>query len=111
MIDAGTLVISDHELFGRTELRRVTRRRRPQAESRAIDTFLDLRQGDLVVHLSHGIGRFRGMQVLEKEDQAEEHLAIEFAGAVRILVPASLIHLVQKYIGAAKTAPPRCDMP
>jgi transcription-repair coupling factor (superfamily II helicase) len=106
LADERLVVLSDHELFGRTELRRVTRRRRPQAESRAIDTFLDLRPGDLVVHLSHGIGRFRGMQVLEKEDQAEEHLVIEFADAVRILVPVSLIHLVQKYIGAAKTAPP-----
>ena len=33
-------------------------------ESRAIDSFLDLNEGDLVVHVSHGIARYRGMQML-----------------------------------------------
>ena len=51
--------------------RRAARRRaadvpRRRLESRAIDSFLDLAEGDLVVHLSHGIARYRGMQVLEK---------------------------------------------
>ncbi len=99
------VVLSDAQLFGRTDVRRAPRRKRRHADSRALDTFLDLRPGDLVVHLSHGIGRFRGMEILEKDDQAEEHLAIEFADSVRILVPVSLIHLVQKYVGAAKSIP------
>ncbi len=97
------VVVSDHELFGRTEVRRETRRKRN--ESRAIDSFLDLAPGDLVVHLAHGIGRFRGMELLEKDGQKEEHLALEFRDDVRVYVPVSLIHLVQKYIGASKTAP------
>ena len=42
--------------------------------SRAIDSFLDLHEGDLVVHLSHGIARYRGMKLLEKSGQVEEHL-------------------------------------
>src|SRR5205823_8164131 len=46
MIDAATLVIGDHELFARTDIRRPTTRRR--YESRAIDSFLDLNEGDLV---------------------------------------------------------------
>ena len=45
------VVVGDHELFGRTEVRRVARRR--QNESRAIDSFLDLEIGDLVVHVRH----------------------------------------------------------
>ena len=39
---------------------------RRQLESRAIDSFLDLAEGDLVVHVSHGIARYRGMQVLDR---------------------------------------------
>ena len=61
------LVLSDNELFHREEVRTVVPRR--QLESRAIDSFLDLAEGDLVVHLSHGIARYRGMQVLEKSGQ------------------------------------------
>jgi len=98
------LVISDHELFGRTELRQVGKRKR-KLETRAIDSFLDLRKGDLVVHLTHGIGRFRGMERLKKGEHEEEHLGIEFRDGIRVHVPVSLIHLVQKYVGAAKAAP------
>jgi transcription-repair coupling factor (superfamily II helicase) len=97
------IVVGDHELFGRTEVRRVARRKR--AESRALDSFLDLAPGDLVVHLAHGIGRFRGMELLEKDGNKEEHLALEFRDNVRMYVPVTLIHLVQKYIGASKTTP------
>jgi transcription-repair coupling factor (superfamily II helicase) len=103
MVDAGLIVLSDHELFHREEARQVLPRRR--LESRAIDSFLDLAEGDLVVHVSHGIARFRGMKVLEKNGQNEEHLILEFQGGVRVYVPASKIDLVQKYVGGAKTDP------
>jgi transcription-repair coupling factor (superfamily II helicase) len=97
------VVLSDHELFHREEVRVVLPRR--QLESRAIDSFLDLAEGDLVVHLAHGIARYRGMQVLEKNSHSEEHLILEFREGLRIYVPASKIDLVQKYIGGAKTDP------
>ena len=99
------VVLSDHELFGRTELRRTARRRKKSLETRVIDSFLELRENDLVVHLTNGIGRYRGMKKLNNADQIEEHLAIEFHGGVLVYVPVSLIHLVQKYVGAAKSAP------
>ncbi|MAT14631.1 MAG: transcription-repair coupling factor [Planctomyces sp.] len=97
------IVISDHELFGRSDLHRVKTKRR--WETRAIDSFLDLNEGDLVVHLTNGIGRFRGIHQLDKEGQIEEHLQIEFRDNVMVYVPVALIHLVQKYVGSSKTAP------
>ena len=118
MVDAGTVVLGGQELFHREEARQVLPRRR--LESRAIDSFLDLAEGDLVVHVSHGIARYRGMQLLEKGAKgrpagparegvtprhAEEHLILEFRDGVRVFVPASKIDLVQKYVGGAKTDP------
>lgn len=103
MVDAGVAVLGDHELFHREEARQLLPRRR--LESRAIDSFLDLTEGDLVVHVSHGIARYEGMQVLEKNGQREEHLTLEFRDGVRLYVPASKIELVQKYVGGAKTEP------
>ena len=103
LVDHGLLVLTDHELFGRAGVRSGGPRR--PAESRAIDNFLDLSDGDLIVHLTNGIGRFRGLKVLDQRGQREEHLELEFAGGVRVFVPASLIHLVQKYVGASKAAP------
>ncbi len=94
------VVLSDNELFHRTELQRAPRKSR--LESRAIDTFLDLSPGDLVVHLSHGIARFIGMEVQPKGELIEEMLSLEFADKLKMHVPVSLIHLVQKYVGGTK---------
>ncbi len=105
MIDARTLIIGDHELFARADVRRVPTRRR--YESRAIDSFLDLNEGDRVVHLNHGIARYRGMQILDKTDEhAEEQLVLEFAEGTKLYVPIAKIELVQKYVGGGKADPP-----
>src|SRR4029077_12713357 len=86
LIDARTLVIGDHELFARAEVRRPVTRRR--YESRAIDSFLDLNEGDLVVHVNHGIACYRGLQLLSKsDDYDEETMLLEFAEGTRLYVP------------------------
>lgn len=103
LVDAGLVVLGGQELFHREEAREVMPRRRQ--ESRAIDSFLDLTEGDLVVHVSHGIARYRGMKVIEKNDRHEEHLILEFRDRVLLYVPASKIELVQKYVGGSKSNP------
>ncbi len=103
-VTAGVVALSDNELFQRTETRRNLGPRR-RFQSRAIDSFLDLHPGDYVVHLSHGISIFRGMKMLEKNGQLEEHLTLEFADTVLVYVPATKIDLVQKYVGASQAAP------
>lgn len=103
LVPQGLVVLSDHELFNRTEVRRTPKRRR--VETRAIDSFIELKERDLVVHVSHGIGRFHGMKLIETDGEQEEHLELEFRNNVRLYVPVSLIHLVQKYVGGQKTAP------
>ncbi len=110
---ASVVVLGGQELFHREDVRQVMPRR--HLESRAIDSFLDLSEGDLVVHVSHGIARYRGMQLLDKHNptggtvvksgNAEEHLILEFRDGVRVFVPASKIDLVQKYIGGGNTQP------
>src|SRR5262249_47555048 len=99
----GTVLLSDHELFHRDDVRQIAPRRR--VESRAIDSFLDLSEGELVVHVSHGIARYRGMRVIEKNSRAEEHLVLEFRDLVLVYVPISKINLVQKYVGGTRTDP------
>lgn len=104
LVPQGVVVLSDHELFNRTDIRRVAKKK-PRFESRAIDSFIELNEGDLVVHLTHGIGKYHAMKVMDTDDQMEEHLELEFRNKVRVYVPVSLIHLVQKYVGGAKSAP------
>lgn len=101
LVSDGVLLISAVEMFQRGEVRRVARRRL----GKAIDSFHDLRPGDLVVHLSHGIGRYRGIELIDKQGQLEEHLQIEFRDRAKLYVPAAKIDLIQKYIGGTKTRP------
>ncbi|MFO1021333.1 MAG: transcription-repair coupling factor [Planctomycetales bacterium] len=103
LVEDRIIVLSDHELFGRRDVRQSQPRKR--IESRAIDTFLELVEGDFVVHLNHGIARYRGMKLVEKGEQQEEHLILEFRDKVQLYVPVTLIHLVQKYVGGAKGVP------
>jgi transcription-repair coupling factor (superfamily II helicase) len=101
LVEDRLVLVSGNELFHRDDLTRPTRRRL----GRVIDSFLELREGDYVVHLAHGIGRYRGLKLLEKNDQVEEHLELEFHGGTKIYVPAANIELVQKYVGGSKSKP------
>ncbi|NLY00854.1 MAG: transcription-repair coupling factor [Rhodopirellula sp.] len=101
LVPESVALIGAAELFHRTDIRRPVRRRL----SKAIDSFMDLREGDLVVHVGHGIGRYRGMSLLEKGEHVEEHLLLEFHGGSKLYVPSSKIGLVQKYVGGTKSRP------
>jgi len=102
---AGLTVIPHHEIFRRyVQPRRI----RKVAAARPIDSFLELNEGDYVVHVIHGIGRFTGMKTMRKAEskKSEEFLAIRFADNASIHVPVSQIDLVQKYVGVGKGRPP-----
>tara|TARA_R110002049_G_scaffold72490_6_gene187453 strand:- start:168121 stop:171498 length:3378 start_codon:yes stop_codon:yes gene_type:complete len=95
------LVLTGAELFHRSPVRRG----RTRAPGKPISSSMQLSPGDLVVHLSHGIGLYRGLQHIEKNGQHVEHLMIEYDGGSKIYVPASRIGLVQRYVGGTKNQP------
>ncbi|MBN1816009.1 MAG: transcription-repair coupling factor [Sedimentisphaerales bacterium] len=97
-----TVVISHHEIFGQTSLHRRIRTVRSVSP---VHTMLDLQKGDYVVHVMHGIGKFVGVELMEKAGSTSEYLTLEYADKVRMHVPVSSIHLVQKYIGAMPKRP------
>ncbi len=101
LADARVLVLTGAELFHRSPVRRG----RSRARGKPISSLMQLDPGDLVVHLSHGIGLYRGLKHIEKHGQHLEHLTIEFDGGTKIYVPASRIGLLQRYVGGTKTTP------
>ena len=94
-------MLTGAELFHRSPVRRG----RSRSRGKPINSLTQLEPGDLVVHLSYGIGLYRGLQHIEKNGQHLEHLTIEFDGGSKIYVPASRIGLVQRYVGGTKTQP------
>ncbi|MEO1617210.1 MAG: transcription-repair coupling factor [Planctomycetota bacterium] len=95
------LVLTGAELFHRSPVRRGKAR----AAGKPITASMQLEPGDLVVHLTHGIGLYRGLDHIEKNGQHVEHLVIEYDGGSKIYVPASRIGLIQRYVGGTKTQP------
>ncbi|MCD6304440.1 MAG: DEAD/DEAH box helicase, partial [Planctomycetes bacterium] len=95
-------VVGHHEIFRRYAARRRMRRLRA---GRPIESMLELHRGDYVVHVGHGIAKFEGLKLLERDGRSEEYLALRFAGGTVLHVPASRIDLVQKYVGSRKSRP------
>ena len=94
--DKPAALLGHHELFHRYEQRR---RVKKVIAARPVDSFLDLKVGDYVVHVAHGIARFTGIQTLTKDGRAEEYLTLRFAENATLHVPAARINLIQKYVG------------
>ncbi|MHC4292348.1 MAG: DEAD/DEAH box helicase, partial [Planctomycetota bacterium] len=97
-----TIVITHHEVFGQVSVRR--RIRRIQSLS-PVDSMLDLKKGDYVVHISYGIGKFVRVQMMEKSGAQAEYITLEYADKVQIHVPVTNIHLIQKFIGSTPKRP------
>ncbi|MFK3649929.1 transcription-repair coupling factor [Lysobacter enzymogenes] len=83
------------------------RRKRAGREPEAIIRDLgELSEGAPIVHEDHGVGRYRGLIVLEAGGQPGEYLEIEYAKGDRLYVPVAQLHLISRYSGASvETAP------
>ncbi len=64
-----------------------------------LDPFVDIEAGDFVVHVTHGIGRYLGLQKVRAAHGITEHVTLEYAEEARLYVPLAELHLIQKYIG------------
>ncbi|RME36425.1 MAG: transcription-repair coupling factor [Planctomycetota bacterium] len=102
--ETNAVVVAHHEIFHRHRLRR---RVRKLYAGRPIETWTDLKPGERVVHVMHGIAVYRGLKRMRKGDsrQEEEFLCLEFADRAMIYVPCSQIDLVQKYVGTGSKPP------
>ena len=95
----GLHIATDAELFGR--VRRPSRRRsaRTSAEDLTREFTLDFAPDELVVHVDHGIARFKGMRLIESDGAHREYLELEYAEGDRLFVPVENLDRIQKYLG------------
>ena len=97
-ITGRTTFLAHHEIFHRYGQHRELKRR---VRGEPIEGFTELNKNDHVVHITHGIARYRGLVQFEKAGEHQEFLDLEFADSVRLYVPVTKIDLVQKYVGSA----------
>lgn len=103
-VETGLVAVHDFELAARQAMRR--RKVTTVYGGTPLASITDLKHGDYVVHINHGIAKFRGMATLEKRGYLEDFLLLEFAEESRLYVPVTAIELVQKYVGGAGRHPP-----
>ena len=99
LLDAGLQVYAESDVF--EEKQRAPERRRSAAKAFLSD-LRDLKVGDLVVHVDHGIGVFVGLKQIGVGDATQEFLELRYAGDDKLFVPVERLDLVQKYVGASR---------
>jgi transcription-repair coupling factor (superfamily II helicase) len=98
----GMVFLSEEEVFGRYH--RPWHSPRSRSRSLVYDPS-HFKPGDFVVHVSHGIGRYMGMRVLEIERSRTECLDIRYEGDDRLFIPVSQLRMVEKYTAAEGAQP------
>jgi transcription-repair coupling factor (superfamily II helicase) len=98
----GLVVVSDKEVFG---LDRKQKKSAHKAKGSKINVFTDLNLGDYVVHQSHGIGQYVGIEKLVVDNVKKDYLKIRYQEGDFLYIPTSQMDLIQKYIGAEGRAP------
>ncbi|MHB1043318.1 MAG: transcription-repair coupling factor [Eubacteriales bacterium] len=94
-------VVTEQEVYGQ---RKKSRRERGRAERLA--PFVELKAGDYVVHINHGVGRYRGIVPLDIGGIQKEYLLLQYSGEDKLYVPVDQVGMVQKYLGS-EGEPPR----
>ena len=102
--EARLLVATDTDVFGHRAHKKAPRRK--FTEGLKITSYLELREGDYVVHITHGIGRYGGLSRLKGPDGGmRDFLLLQYADNDKVYVPTDQVDRVQKYIGSADNPP------
>ena len=94
-------VLTEQDIFGRHKVKL----RRTASAGEHIRHFREIAPGDYVVHVSHGIGKYLGVETLEVAGVRRDYLRIQYGGDDKLFVPTDQVGLLQKYIGSEGAAP------
>ncbi|MDH5208315.1 MAG: transcription-repair coupling factor [Burkholderiaceae bacterium] len=105
--EARLAVITETELYAASPRRlRGKQRERTSNVEAMIRDLAELRVGDPVVHVEHGIGRYLGLQTMDLGAGDTEFLHLEYASEATLYVPVAQLHLISRYSGADPDAAP-----
>lgn len=98
--ERGFYFITETQLLGhKVSKRRLKDKRKSTDEAAIVRNLAELSEGQPVVHLDHGVGRFLGLQTLDAGGVTTEYLSIEYAKGSKLYVPVSSLHLISRYSG------------
>lgn len=100
--DSNLIVISGEELFSQNIKRRKVSKKFKQAEK---VVFSDLKIGDYIVHKSHGIGQFVGINTIKADGVTKDYIKIRYKNDDMLYIPTNDLDSIRKYIGEGEAAP------
>jgi transcription-repair coupling factor (superfamily II helicase) len=103
-------VVTENELYASQVRTRRERETRKTSSENMLRDLSEVKVGDPVVHLQHGIGRYLGLQNLDLGEGATEFLTLEYTRGDKLYVPVSQLHLISRYSGAAADTAPLHDL-
>ncbi|MEX1034170.1 MAG: transcription-repair coupling factor [Cellvibrionaceae bacterium] len=103
---AGIALITEGELFGNQVQQRRRRRQSQESADQVVKNLTELSAGAPVVHVDHGVGRYRGLQIIEVEGQPHEFLILEYANDDKLFVPVANLEVISRYAGADEESAP-----
>lgn len=95
--------ISENDIFKYSKKHK--RRKAFKDKGQKIHSFSEMKTGDYVVHINHGIGKFVGIEQLKVQGEKKDYIKIKYAGNDMLYVPVEQMDLVQKYIGNDQATP------
>ena len=97
------VVITEEEIFNKKT--RKSKRRQNLSNAERIKSYSELKIGDYVVHVNHGIGKYLGIETLLINGIHKDYLHITYQASDKLYVPVEQIELVQKYVGSEGKEP------
>ncbi|WP_010632671.1 transcription-repair coupling factor [Sporolactobacillus vineae] len=97
-------VVTEKEVFTKKSPK-TQHRGRKISNAERLKNYNELKTGDYVVHVDHGIGRYAGIQTLEVNGVHKDYLEIIYKGNDKLFVPVEHIGQVQKYVGSEGKEP------
>lgn len=98
------VVLTEGEIFSQKH-RKVSKAPRKVENAERIRSYTELKVGDFVVHVNHGIGKYVGIGTLEISGIHKDYMHIVYAGGDKLSVPIDQIEMVQKYVGSEEKEP------
>ncbi len=97
------VVITEGDMFGVEK--RKKKRKKYNYEGKKISSFSELSVGDYVVHESHGLGVYKGIEKIEQDHVIKDYIKVEYGDGGNLYLPATRLEGIQKYAGADAKVP------
>ncbi len=106
ILDDQLAVITEFELFGQRVQQTRRRRKTIDNSDQMVRNLTELRIGAPVVHIDHGVGRYRGLETITVDGNVDEFLMLEYADQAKLYVPVSSLNLISRYSGTDEALAP-----